>query len=254
VRKIVYISLILILAASCSVSRKKKSENSSKENFTGSERLYQNIINQNLTSRSFYIEKAQFKIKSGDSENSGIGTIKFLTPDKFLISLKSNTGIEVARIFLTGDSIIANDKFNKKFYYGSTSYLKNKYGLTTSVLPVLFGDYVNDFKLDSSMLICADGKIEVDGIVKNLGIKYLIDCASGKSLLTRPVDDFKDNLIQIKYSEFFRAGNIITPGRIEISDIQSNTIIEIKIQKIIVPWEGTIEFFPGKQYEKIRLL
>ena len=59
-------------------------------------------------------------------------------PDKFLISIKSHTGIEVARIFLTGDSIMINDRINKKLYYGSTSYLKNKYGLTTAVFPVIW--------------------------------------------------------------------------------------------------------------------
>ena len=67
--------------------------------------LYESIINQNLTVRSFFIERAEFKIISNDGEKSGIGTIKFLMPDRFLISIKSKTGIEVARIFLTGDSI-----------------------------------------------------------------------------------------------------------------------------------------------------
>ncbi|MBK8882676.1 MAG: DUF4292 domain-containing protein [Bacteroidales bacterium] len=216
--------------------------------------MLNSLEKQNLTSRSFFIEKAQFRIKSGDSENSGIATIKFLKPDRFLISVKSVAGIEIARICLTGDSILANDRFNKKFYYGSTSFLKNKYGLTTSILPVVFGDYVNDSKADITATGCIDGKMQIQGFVKDVKINYLIDCNNGKSLLTVPDDSFKESNLQIEYSDFFRIDNIYTPGRIEISDIQHNTVIEIKIQRIIIPWEGSIEFIPGKQYEKINLL
>ena len=53
---------------------------------------------------------------------------------------------------------------------------------------------------------------------------------------------------------FLKVNEINIPGKIEISERQSSTTIEIKIQKIITPWEGTIEFIPGKQFKKIRLL
>ena len=179
---------------------------------------------------------------------------KFLMPDKFLISIKSNAGIEVARIYLTGDSIMINDRFNKRLFYGSTSYLKSKYGVTTSLLPVLLGDYVNDQKLDSSKISCADGKLKILGLVNDVRVKYLIDCELGKSILTVPEDRNKENTLEIKYSEFFRANSINSPGKIEIVERKSNTTIEIRIRKIISPWEGVIDFIPGKQYEKIHLL
>ena len=63
-----------------------------------------------------------------------------------------------------------------------------------------------------------------------------------------------DNGLQIGYSQFFKISNLNAPGKIEISDKQNNTVIEIRIQKIVIPWEGTIDFIPGKQYEKIHLL
>ena len=119
------------------------------------------LLNQNLTARSFFIEKAEFKISSGDGEKSGIGTVKFQMPDKFLISIKSKAGIEVARIFLTGDSIFINDRFNKKLYYGSTSYLKSKYGYYNIIIASILGDYVNDQKLDRSKINCIEWKVKI---------------------------------------------------------------------------------------------
>ena len=253
-RKIGYIILFFLLSASCTVARKSRSVKSAEENSSASLNLYQSIINQNLTARSFFIEKAEFKISSGGSENSGIGTIKFIKPDKFLISIKSIIGIEIARIYITGDSIMANDRINKKFYLGSASYLKTKYGVTTAVLPVVFGDYVNDEKPDSSRMSCVDGRVQINGSVKKVKIRYLIDCANGKSILTMHEENSRESVLNIEYDDFFMINGINSPGKIKISDSQSDTTIEIRIQKIIIPWDGTIDFIPGKQYEKIRLL
>ena len=246
--------MVFILATSCAVSRMKGRTKASTDQASVGVSLAQRITNQNLTVRNFFVERAEFKIKSLEGEKSGIGTIKFLTPDKFLVSLKSNAGIEVARIYISGDSIFVNDRFNKKLYYGSTSYLKEKYGLTTFLLPVALGDYVNDEKLDSTSLKCIAGKLNVEGTVKDVNINYLIDCESGKSIRTSPEDEIGKNLVEIDYSDFFKINNITIPGKIEIKEEQSNTKIEIVIKKIITPWEGTIEFIPGKQFKKIRLL
>jgi len=252
-RKVAYILIIAILTVGCSASRKVKRKNISNENLHKYDNTYHGILNQNITARSFYVERADFKIKSEDGEKSGFGTIKFLMPDRFLISLKSNTGIEIARIFISGDSIKINDRIDKKTFYGSTSFLKKKYGLTTSILPVILGDYVNDMNPDSVRINCIDGKSDVEGTVKDVRINYLIDCEKGKSVVTEPDKNANEYGLQIKYSDFFVSGDINIPGNIEISDNQRNTTIEIRIQRIVIPWEGTIEFIPGKQYEKINL-
>jgi hypothetical protein len=253
-RKIIYILFILILSGSCSVSRKLERKTNRSSKAEDNENVYHSIINQNITARSFYVERAEFKIKSDDVEKSGVGTIKFLLPDRFLISIKSKTGIEAARIYISGDSIKINDRIDKKVFYGSASYLNTKYGVTTSILPIILGDYLNDMSVDSSKLNCSEGKLKIEGIKKNVRIRYLIDCEKGKSILTIPDKDNSENGIQIRYSDFFNVNNINTPGKIEISDSQRNTTIEIKIERILIPWEGTIEFIPGKLYEKIILL
>jgi hypothetical protein len=254
VRKVILILVIILLCSGCSVSKRTMRGKSLSSETEGTENLSQKLVNQNLTARNFYIEKATFNIKGSEGEKSGIGYIKFLMPDKFLVCLKSNAGIEVARIYISGDSIYVNDRFNKKLYYGSTSYLKNKYGLTTSLLPIALGDYVNDERLDSNKILCTDGKLKVEGIVKTVRINYEIDCENGKSILAIPEDKMNQSALEIRYGEFLKANEIIIPGKIEISEKQSNIIIEIKIQKVITPWEGKIEFIPGRQFKKIHLL
>jgi hypothetical protein len=253
VRKIAFILSIVLLSYGCATTKRSTKITGSDGAVTGRDNLYTSITSQNLTGRSFFIEKAEFRVQSGDGVKTGLGTIKFLMPDKFLISLKSNAGIEVARIFLKGDSLFINDRFNKRMYYGSTSYLKRKYGVTTSLLPVLLGDYVNDMKLDSSRISCSNGRLDILGIINNVNVKYLIDCELGKSILTIPRESEDDDSLEIRYTEFLKASGINIPGRIEIIEKQSNTVIEIRIQKIVSPWDGGIDFIPGKQYDKIHL-
>lgn len=247
------IFFVLTLVSGCTATRRQGRGISSPGNSSSILGLHENIINQNITANSFFIERAEFRIISGAAENSGLATMKFLMPDKFLITIKSRTGIEIARVFLSGDSIMANDRFNKKLLYGSASYLKGKYGLTTALLPLVLGDYVNDKQIDNNKIICTDGNLKIDGIVKDVRIQYLVDCILGKSIKAIPEDISNENVLEFRYSNFLYINNIYIPGKIEITENKSNTKIEIKIQKFISPWEGKIEFIPGKQYEKIYL-
>ena len=180
-RKIAFIIISTLLYYGCAVS--KRNAKTAGDDFAATlDNIHARIIEQNITGRSFFIERAEFRISGPDGVKSGIGTIKFLMPDRFLISIKSIIGIEVARILLKGDSVFINDRFNKKLYYGSTSYLKDKYGVTTALLPVVMGDYVNEKRLDRDKVKCQDGKMNLTGVVNNTKIKYLIDCNIAKVL------------------------------------------------------------------------
>jgi hypothetical protein len=252
--KITGILILYVLCSGCSASRKQEKVREADALTVLSGDIYKNIVNQNITNRSFFIDKAEFRVFGDGGEESGIATVKFKNPDKYLVSIKSKAGIEFARIYLSEDSIFINDRLSKKLYYGSASYLKTKYGLTTAVLPIIFGDYVNDEILKDKKPECIEGKLNLDAIIKDIKIRYIVDCKYGKSILTIPSGEGKSGGLKIKYDKFFNNSGINIPGTVEISGPQNNTRIEIKIRKIIFPWEGSIEFLPGKQYEKIHLL
>jgi len=212
------------------------------------------ITHQNITMEGFFIEKADFTIKTANIDKTGIGTIKFLPPDKYLISIKSNTGIEAFRIYISGDSIQVNDRIDKTYLYGTSQMLKSRFGITTALLPVLFGDYLNDKNLEDNSLKCKNGFTEIEGIAGGTDLRYNVDCRYGKSILTEPVEGVFSSKIQIRFSDFIRTGRKYVPGSIEIRETLSNSMIGIRIQKITIPWRGPLEFIPGKQYNKLPLL
>lgn len=253
-QKINFILFLVILCTGCSAIRKGGSTNYELSNEIVAEKLLENVIKRNITTNSFFIQKAEIEITTPEGRKKLLASLKFESPDKYLISIKSRAGIEAARIFISDDSILINDRINRKQFYGSPQCLKSKYGITTSGLPVMLGDYVDNNLSYNNQAKCSEGKLNIDGIVNGIRIKYVIDCEKEKSILAIHENNMSDGGIEIQYSDFLKNGNILIPGKIEIKDVQRRTKIEIRIQKIESPWNGNIDFIPGYKYEKIQLL
>ena len=253
-QKISLILFLFILFMGCSVTRNGSSKNYGWSNEILSEKIIESIKKQNITSNSFYIQKAEIDISTQNGREKVIGSIKFESPDKYLISIKSRSGIEGTRIFISNDTILVNDRINRKQYFGSPEYLQRKFGVTLSILPVILGDYIMDNLVDNNQTKCLDGKLYIDCISGGIKIKYVIDCKKGKTILAISENRLNYGGIEIQYNDFLKVGEILTPGKIEIHDNLRMTKIEIRIRKIESPWNGNIEFIPGNKYELIQLL
>ena len=217
------------------------------------ERIAEIIKEQNISKSSFFIQKAEIEVTGAEGVERFIANIKYKYPDNYSISIRSKTGIEVARIFISRDTILANDRINRKLYCASPQYLNIKYGVTLSVLPILFGDYIGDNISEKKIVECINGYRDLETSIKDLKIKYVIDCKKGKTIAAIGETSLNNGGVVLKYSDFFKSGIKLIPGRIEIRDFQPKTIITLRILKISYPWDGTMEFLPGNKYEIIKL-
>jgi hypothetical protein len=221
---------------------------------TDSGNILERVIKQNITSASFFIQKAEIELINGSEKQRFLGSIKFEYPEKFLISLKSRTGIEGARIFINKDSILVNDRINKKMYFGTALNLKRKFGLNQSVIPLIFGDMVIDNRFNAGVSKCEDNKLRVDCNFRGITMNYNIDCKKSKiAQISLGNSSLKDN-ITINYSNYVFIDSTLCPRIIEITDMQYNIRIKIKIVKTEYPWNGIVRFVPGKGYELIEIL
>jgi len=153
-QKIGIILLICFFTASCSVTRKERTNVNDKLNRTFSDNTLESIKYQNITSNSFFIQKAEIILLTKNGKERFIANIKFEKPDKYLISIKNITGIEGARIYINEDSILVNDRINKKLYFGNSYNLKKKFGLTIDLIPLIFGDIVLDKNCEKKKINC----------------------------------------------------------------------------------------------------
>jgi hypothetical protein len=212
----------------------------------------ENLEVQNLTAGNFFITKAEIEFISNGENQKFLASIKFIVPDKYLISLKSKTGIEAARIYITSDTILVNDRINRSLYYGDPERLSEKFGLSEDILPLLFGDYIKGNLKSDSEVKCSDGKAELSSSIGGVLINYIIDCKKMKTLSAIQETSFNMNSAELEYGTFIRAGAGLVPSETKLNYKESR--ISIKIVKIETPWDGIIEFIPGNRYDLIELL
>lgn len=245
---------IEILITGCSVTRTglNNSDRSSVQVLT--EKMIENIEKMNICERGFFIQKAEIGITTKERSDRLIGTIKYEKPGRYLVSLKSRAGIEAARIFISEDTILINDRLNRKLYFGSSTYFINRYGLKGSILPIIFGDFIGERFTDNDAIKNINGLIRVSCVSKGIKINYNIDVKKGKTIQAIPESSLGDENIMISYKGFYERNEMIIPGTIIIKDLKRRVSIEIRIKKIQIPWNENIEFIPGNRYEQIELL
>jgi hypothetical protein len=253
-RKVIIILFLPVFITGCSIIGRSGKSLTKDNTITLSDNIWESAKNQNLTNNSFFIQKAEVELLSQTGKEKYLASIKFEKPDKYLISVKSRTGIEGARIYISGDSMLVNDRINKKLYSGNTFYLRRKFGLSPGLLPLIFGDVIFDRKCMELNEKCKEDKIITECHVKGVILNYEIDCNKRKVVRVSQQDAFEKNLIKLTFEKYFRLGTNLIPKTIEFEDFQFNTVVKIKVVKVVLPWSGNIKFIPGKGFEIIELI
>ncbi|MCE5347949.1 MAG: DUF4292 domain-containing protein [Bacteroidales bacterium] len=253
-QKVVFILLLTLFISGCSVLKTAESRNKEISDELTDSKILEDVKKNNVTNNSIYIQKAEIEILSKDVNQKLLGSLKFKSPDKYLLIIRNKAGMEAVRIFVSSDTILINNRINRKFYFGSTDYLTKKYGISPTGLPILLGDFVNENSQGKIKEKCSEGKLIINGIINGSKIIYIIDCKERKVIQFKRGIGFNESLFEIKYGDFIKSDTVIIPGKIEITDAQRMMSIEIKIKKLVFPWDGDVELIPGNKYETIELL
>lgn len=214
--------------------------------------LLNDVMSQNLSNKGFYIQKADVEFDSDDGGMNFVATIKFMVPDKYLISVRMLVGIEVARIYISSDTVLVNDRINRTLYYGDPAVLLSKYGVPFEIFPVVFGDLIT-VPAPNDRLRCVEGKVLVNAYVKGMKLVYEVDCGNRKPLAVRQEGSYKGEFADITYSGFKKNNDIVIPGEIAVNHRGSGSRLKIRIDKVETPWEGNVEFIPGNRYQRVEL-
>lgn len=253
-QKVIFTFILGILITSCSVTKNRGKIQPDLKNEIVSDNVIERTVNQNITKSSFFIQKAEIEIISNEKNTKFIASIKFERPGKYLASIKSKAGLEAARAYISQDSVLVNDRINKKLYIANSLYLKRKFGLNQGLLPLLFGDIILPANFGIGPTRCTGNLLNFDCSINGIKVIYGIDCRKGKIVEVKEIQTSEDESVKITYKKFLNKGNNILPGIIEIDVKQNNTLIRIKVIKFITPLTGIIKFIPGKGYELIDLL
>jgi hypothetical protein len=241
------ILLIVIISWGCN-SRLYLSKNSPDSVANTPENIVSNIFKNNLSQESFFIEKGDLIYKTDNSSGRYIFTLKYQKPDTFLVSIKSLAGFEGARIFMTKDTILVNDRIRKRVLYGKPERFENISGFPYYCIYLIFGDIIRS---DNKNIVLEN---ESNGLIL---LQKIMD-KTVRSVPERKLNKIKSVLIasksgneelSITYSKFSKSATRF-PEVIDLKEYNRNISARIKIRKLQIPWTGSIEFLPGRDYKK----
>ena len=247
-QKVISIAIIGILFSGCSVFRGERKSTPARE-YTG-ELSVTDVIESNLTNFDFIIQKAEIQYIDEGTEVNLIASLKHKADNKYLVSLRTKSGIEISRIFISEDTLLINDRINKKLFYGSPGYLEEKYGISFLALPLMFGDIIISNPVQETV-ICKDGKGEIKTKINTRNVSYLLNCTYRKVTNIKIENENKENHIEISLAEFQNMGANIYPGVIELTENVENSKVRIEIRKIEFNSVDNMNFLPGANYEKV---
>ena len=249
--RISLILLLSVLVSGCSVLRNRT------KNYAEAERDSLDLINsireRNITKTNFYIQKAEVEIVNNTGKQRLLANLKYQNPATYLISIRTRTGIEAARLYLTKDTIFINDRINRKLYCASTRYINNKYGISTETLPLIFGDFMYSMEYNKEKMKCSGGTKIIEEYLKNGRLIYRIDCNIKKPVNSEFKNETGNNGIIMEFSNFQKEEKYIFPQKIRIQDTKKETTINISILNIEFNRDEKLNFIPGNNYEKVIL-
>ena len=210
------------------------------------EKVIDAVWKNNISEENFFIEKASLSIKAENETKNFLFNVKFKKPDKFLFSIRNNAGIEGARIYLTNDTVLINDRIENRILYGRPKDLEKIAGIPYFIIKVAFGDllekeYIKKEKINNQLFLMQQYK-------GNIWKSYL-DYKTGKVKLAVISNEYNKEEIVIKYSKFGKEDKHI-PKLIELKDFTRNINAKIRLIKVQIRWNGELEFIPGKGYRK----
>jgi hypothetical protein len=235
------------LISACTILRKEVQKTEIKEHETT---LSLELVKKlNITNDDFYIEKIEIEVLNGKQKVKLLGSMKYEKEGRYLISIKSKSGIEAVRLYLTKDTVLINDRIRKKLYCGSTQDLSDKYGISSGMLPLIAGDYIDES--GNISVKCDSGKCPAEVTVEGRKVKYVIDYETRKPILARFINSSTTEEIVILFDKFIKINDAKIPKAIQIEDFNKETQVNIYIKKIANKNEDRIRFVPGNNYEKI---
>ena len=243
----IYITLTALLVTGCATNKIRLNKNYGEIRESGNETI-KKVVSKNLTATGFFLQKCRITSISSGSRIILYFTMKYNTAGDYLISLKSRTGTEAFRVFISKDTILINDRINKELLYGKPNDFERISGLPAEMLKISVGDlFVNKPVIENTE--DQGSEIKVSDYYEGLIIQSVIDKTIEKANSVIIKSGSPDNYLRIIYSKH-REDTYSIPGKIEIYDGLKSIKIYIEIVKYTAPWMGDFEFVPGEGYSK----
>jgi Domain of unknown function (DUF4292) len=244
---------VILFSESCSVSRRSGSKKISSGRPGVTSDIASSITANNLSGQNFFIRRANISLTKDNITSQFSANIRYKLPYTLLITVKSKIGIEAARAYLTKDTLLINDRFNKRLITGSPEKLQSRYGISSDMIFALLGDFIIENKDEKRILNCNNGFYSGSYTLDDRRVDYKIDCDRKKVTEAYFEGGLTTGNISMVFSRFRSMNGAMVPQVVSLSDDLSGLKIIVEIEDVEIGWNGEIDFVPGKEFEVVYL-
>ncbi len=216
------------------------------------EKIIENTFRNNLSADGFFIQKGKLIVDDGKEKVAFLLSVKYGRDGRYLVSIRSISGIEAMRVYLDFDTLMINDRINREVVYGKASDFERITGINTGLLKICFGDLPgeNIFEINESEK--NRNTIGIKGFFSGIMYNSNIDCNLKRPVSTEILVGEGVEFIKIEYKKY--DGELYKiPREIVVYDSGRQIKLNLRMRKYIIPWHGDIEFIPGAGYRKRKL-
>jgi hypothetical protein len=236
----------MALVAGCSPG-KLSSGNKETDLKRNAHQIVEQLIKNNISGNDYNVFKGSVSVRGSNKAGKYLFSLRHKAPDTYLLSIKNSLGIEGGRIFITHDTLLINDRINRKVLYGKPEMIEKLTGIPVFFKELIFGDVVLISELKEEQIEIVNNKVIVNQRIGGFIGRSHINANLNKITKATWSKGTGINEIQISYSNFSKAVKHF-PRKIQIMSVQESSDLIIRVEKIDFGLIDSIKFIPGENY------
>jgi len=245
-------------------------------------KLYKHVVDSSLQYKTLFVKRFSAHCEVNGKGQSLKGSIKILKDSIIMVQINAPTGIlEVARLYITPDSVKLIDRLKKKYVLSDFTYLSKKLGmntdfntlqsiLTNSIFQFKDKDekerpFVRNFKskmIDNKYVFISDKASKVNRKLRKEKLwklnkfnyhRFEIDPALMliTDILVREFDEERN--ISLKYRDFIDVGQQKFPSELvfNVKDTTQSLSCKMKYNKLVINQNLKFPFRISSKFERL---
>lgn len=241
---ILFSSIVLILAQGCSTSRRVGGTKDFIIDGGKVKDLPGIAVKRNVSGKDLIISRARIHYSTDEFSTSVSAFIKYNAKGDLLVSLRSVASIEVARAYISNDSIKLYDRLNDELYIQSVNYMKSLYGIGKEDIVLLWGDLPRGL---AGLITERKKKGQLSYNINKNETEYYIEFddvyLKTKKVLLRNINGINT---EIDFDNYISDQGLIYPGNAEININNGQILIKVKYSGVKREKIKSMKFSPGK--------
>ncbi len=235
------ITVMIILLAGCSASRKRKSTDAGSMPADATmSAMISSIRSYNITDKGFVIKRGRIELEGTEYDGSYGFNARLNSKGDFYASVRGPLGIELIRLLAVGNDIAAVSRLDRIVYVGKKDAVMQKNGMPEDFIRIIFGDLpetdFQNYRMEGDRVMVV--KSAENGFENEINI-----CLDDLKVCRENIGSTTSgHQITIDFNAFTDSGDVKYASEILIKERRRMLQVRLSIEEFASGYDTDIEF------------